>query len=456
MSAAVAIDDDTVALLPDSSTWASLVADPQRDQRCAAVRAQLGLPTDRPIVMAGHQGQFWHAGIAVKAYAAEALAERIGGITAWLVVDTDRNEPFEIVLPAVDAEGRLERRTLRLADNPAERARPAMEPARAPTPVGTLAASLPSGAWRTRLAAMSDRLASWSSLDCAGSQATLAALSLLPCEAGAGPTMPRIVRASQLAGTDVFRGLVGAFGGDAARPVSSYNAAVRAVPGSGLRELGLLDGLQELPFWSAPEEGLWSPATSATVAAGVRLMPRALALTGLVRAFACDVFIHGTGGAAYEPVNDRWLPDLLASGLAPFVTATATLRLRFEDGGVPSAEDVARSKWLAHRARHQPGLLDDHEAQRARETLVARIREAPVRSDARAELFAELHRVLATARSARSDRLREIDREAAALVRRASERLVREDRTYPAALHDPEDLLHLRRAVRAAILGDGT
>ncbi|MEM8756791.1 MAG: hypothetical protein AAGF47_03305 [Planctomycetota bacterium] len=432
----------TIELDPDPSDWASMVAAPSRDSRCAEMRRQMGLPTDRPIVMAGHQGQLWHPGIAAKAYAAQALAERIGGVAAWLVVDTDDNDPYEIALPCRDADGSLERRVVSLAKQSARARRAMAEPGTLHT-LDELECDPASPVLRTRLESAVATVDAWSSRDYAGSTVTLAALASLPAIAPF-----RIVRASHIAETDAFRALASALTHDAAR--EAYNAAVEAEPGSGVRRLGVLGGAAEIPLWHT-EAGVWRPATIENPADS--LMPKALTLTGLVRAFACDLFIHGTGGRAYEPINDRWMPGITEAALAPFVTASATLRLQFDDEPEVVEQDVARARWAAHHARHHPRLLGDDDAQAERDRLVRTIAALPRDGRERADTFAQLHGLLGAARDRHAGALEKLDADARAAAARYAERAVRNDRTYPAALHNPADLEQLREQIEWAFGG---
>src|SRR5690606_4565547 len=72
---------------------------PPLSAEATRLRDQLGLPTDRPIIMSGHQAEWWHPGILAKLFAARALADRIGGVVVWLVADQDDTDPGAIRIP---------------------------------------------------------------------------------------------------------------------------------------------------------------------------------------------------------------------------------------------------------------------------------------------------------------------------------------------------------------------
>lgn len=399
------MSDPLIELDPPAHAWAELIEfDPTRH---AEERSRLGLTTDRPIVMAGHQGGFWHAGIAAKLFAAHAIAKQIGGDVAWLVIDTDDADPTLLRVPFHDEQGKLTERTLRVDRETTEHPRAAEAIA----------------AYEQHAAEPSHE-----------ARATRATMDLLP-----EPT-PTLIRSSQLAATATFRSLVARFQTNAPTAREQYNTAITTQPDSGITPL-LGD---QAPFWRVTPSGGRLPARESDL--NGTLWPRALATTGVVRASLCDLFIHGTGGRAYEPINDAWLGNSLAWGLAPYVTATATLRLRFEGETVTEA-DAAHAAWAAHHARHQPASLGDEDRQAKRNELVQRIADAPRGSAERAELFVELHRVLDAARGSRAEQLRSLAARATALRMKSAERTLRDDRTWPAVLHSSADLEALRDAI---------
>ena len=53
-------------------------------------RAELGLPTDRFVVMTGHQAGIWHAGIAEKFIVGARIAADRGGVLVHVVVEIGR------------------------------------------------------------------------------------------------------------------------------------------------------------------------------------------------------------------------------------------------------------------------------------------------------------------------------------------------------------------------------
>jgi len=122
---------------------------------------------------------------------------------------------------------------------------------------------------------------------------------------------------------------------------------------------------------------------------GVRLSPRALTLTSVLRLLAADQFVHGIGGGQYDQVLDKLIVRCFGMEAPRFSVTTATLYFPSAAGRqrvcVPClAQD-------AHRQRHSvlgPGKT----------SLIEAIAAAPRNSLERSVLFTDLHEKLAVAR----------------------------------------------------------
>ena len=84
------------------------------------------------------------------------------------------------------------------------------------------------------------------------------------------------------------------------------------------------DDYVEVPLWRIRDDGRRMRAYDSDVERWLddppgapRLMPRALMLTALVRLAMCDLFVHGTGGAAYDTVMEAWISSWLGVTPAP-------------------------------------------------------------------------------------------------------------------------------------------
>ncbi|MEZ6317420.1 MAG: hypothetical protein R3B49_01510, partial [Phycisphaerales bacterium] len=292
--------------------------------------------------------------------------------------------------------------------------------------------------------------------DHAAAQVTDALFDLL------APVTPRpaIVYASALARTDLFARLLAHLRNDPARAHETYNRAVARHPDAGVRALGVdpARGV-ELPVWRIDADHKRRPAFAADLAdlPNDALCARGMLMSAMLRLAGCDLFIHGTGGRAYEPINDDWLDAWLGDSLggarpAPFVTASADLLLPLGGPGATDA-DVRAARWRAHHANHHPADLGDTARQRERDALVRTIASLPRRSPERATAFADLHRLLADHRRAHDEELGKIAMKTLDIQRRAAERLPREDRTWAAFLHGTDRLLALRDRIDHEIRG---
>ena len=101
--------------------------------------------------------------------------------------------------------------------------------------------------------------------------------------------------------------------------------------------------------------------------AGWKIRPRSLAMTLYFRMFLCDLFIHGLGGANYEPVNDRIIRDFFQCEPPQFAVASATLIPKLAVPH-PSQLGTAEQRQKIHRMRTSPArytgelLPDDRDA----------------------------------------------------------------------------------------------
>ncbi|MEQ8770166.1 MAG: hypothetical protein RIB60_06625 [Phycisphaerales bacterium] len=436
-----------VVLEPDAGSWGVMMHEHLArrgalDAGARAFREQLGLPTDRPVIMSGHQAELWHPGILTKFLAANALAERTGAAIAWLVVDQDANDPFGLAAPARADRAPFRTETWRMG--PDAMGKPAMSlPAATPTGAPEFETAVDLGDRFERVRAA---LRARTDAPNAAVQLTEAVFDLLEGVVD----RPQVVYASQIAETDLFARTIERMSDDAEPMRTRYNNATSDHPDAGVRPLGQSGAHgAELPVWRLDDSGRRLPVHAGELNDHPTLVPRGMLATGLARAAGCDLFVHGTGGGAYEPINDAWIPRLMDGGvLAPFVTATADAHLLLS-GELVSRQDAQRARWEAHHARHHPGMLDDPDAQRTRNALVDRIRSAPVNSEERAELFRDLHAVLDEARSQHAAALDALDRHADELTARTDRSMVSQDRAWSVALHDLATLAALRERVES-------
>ncbi|MEN0020063.1 MAG: hypothetical protein AAF747_04165 [Planctomycetota bacterium] len=448
---------------PSPDQWPGLVRDVPTNATSIETRRMLGLPIDRPIIMAGHQAELWHPGILSKWFAAIALAVRTDAAPAWVVVDQDATDSMAVRSPSRDDAGKLSERTHRFARPPRSADTPSKQrPATEPSDAGPENPALPSVA--EGIAAARQALAAASSARTQAEQLARATARLLrahsPADADGYPITPAMIFATSLSTTPAFAELLQAMRTDPDACADAYNAAASAHPDAHIRELTTAPGSdRELPLWRI---GSTRRAVFASELADIdiaELAPRALAMTALLRMHACDLFIHGTGGGAsgtiagYDRITEQWITNWLGKDakLAPSVVATATLQLPLSREPVPTERDVAEARARAHRARHQPSLVGDDQAEAHKRELVAAIEAAPYKSAERSAAFQQMHAGLAEVRSRHDAELHRLDAHAADIAARYEARSIIEDRTWPFVLFEDTAIAELRNEIYEAL-----
>lgn len=418
------------------------LADWQRETRAA-----LGLSTDTPIMMTGHQADFWHPGILVKDFLNDALASHVRGEAVHLVVDQDANEPGRVLIPERDEEGELRERLITLLEVDASRPIAQRPAKRTLEQVGVKHAAIDSiGPGLETMRAALDRYAGEANQAVQVSRAVNHVLA---------PWIdpPVLVFASALMETPFGRALLDALRDEPRRAARSYNAAVRAVPEAGLTELLITDDAVELPLWRIDAVGARRRAFARDLEGEEPLRPRALLMTGVARFVACDLFIHGTGGGVYDRITERWLHDWLGVDLAPMTVATTTRHLPLGESDAPSVE-TARHAW--RHAWHDPSANGEQALSDEKAALLTRLNDLPRGSRERREAFHAMHERLAVRRIEMESRLAQRQEMLDRAQRAERERAIRTRRTWAFPLYPVAMITALRDACRAAIAREAT
>jgi hypothetical protein len=447
----------------------------QIDAERASLRRELGLPADRPVVLSGHQASWWHAGILAKFFALDALARRVDAHAGWVVVDQDSNAFSQVAYPADKGDGQITQGVwfsapAKLAADQRADCALASLPTFTPQPLPTDAATVDAG---RGLRAIDDCLRLHTGAASAGGQVGQASIALATSLLPAPAVGPTVLFASKLCATAAMQSWIGRMLADPGACVGAYNQAVRKHAVFGVAPLGMDESRKryELPLWRLPpglaggSGGGSAPMPRQRVyahtLAGIppeQLAPRALLMTAFLRAFACDLFIHGTGGGAttlgtagdeagYDRVAEDWVQGWLGITLVPSVVASATLLLDLGTPPTASLEDVRQARRLIHSARHTPALLGNASAQAQKEALVGQIR---VSNDAgeRARLYRQMHGLLDGVVAGSAGEMGAIKARAEALSGAYAREGLLRDRTWPWPLHSRGALLGLAKAVR--------
>jgi hypothetical protein len=348
-----------------------------------------------PMVMVGHQPQFFHPGVWMKNFVASRLANRVGGTAINLVVDNDLMKSASIVVPSREGEGS----TAQVAfDASAEEMpyeeRESVEPDLLDSFVARVVQAMPTVDWKPLIAEHWPSFAAvWKSMNPDANIGRKFSAFRQTMESYWGfPTfdLPLSVAIT----TRAFAQLVLEMIQDAREFAEIYNGCLaqyrevhglrsRSHPASDLEIVS--DAEIELPFWlwttSAPRrkrafvrrngdtftvtdrDGIeWSAnlsegdalvdrmvdellmPTAAFEPNRPKLRPKALITTLYARYLLCDGFVHGVGGAKYDQVTEAIAARWGLGTLAPMQCATMTLRL-------PMAMDVVSEEEVRKRKR---------------------------------------------------------------------------------------------------------
>lgn len=410
--------------------------------------------------MTGHQAAFWHPGILAKYLAADAachecLSRGLSAAPAWVVADQDANDPHRIPYPSRPDSSTLRRAIFSFPLQTDDALHPSTTRRIAACCLPALAApneSPPADADNSAIAGLQhiamEVVRSSDSANAAEHvwsvvQADLRALGLN------APTL----FASRLSRTRLFAEFIEAIGQDARACISAYNAAALSHPNAGIAPLSVQDDRVELPLWrlrfGQPRERVHADELPSVPMD--ELAPRALVFSSLMRLAGADMFIHGFGGGGYDRVTESWIGAWLpAERLSPTAIVSATRFLHFPGAPPlipPSMAD--RAVWKAHRARHDPSLVNDDSAAAHKNELLGKITLAKRGNPSLArEQYKAMHELLARVRLAHSQRLAELDLAASEMRQHRDVMKVRFARDWPCAMYPTDVLVSLQREIR--------
>ena len=339
------------------------------------------------VVVAGHQPVWHHCGIWVKDAVCSALAGAVAGTGVHVVLDHDIRETV-MTVPIRRANGTWRRRSLYVeapdqAVTLEQRRPPVASLARFVHQVmGVDAGQFCNAIWEAQRVA--DR-ATWGRFQNLAEAITYLQAML---HAALGQEDLLYLPVSRLSASAAFTEFVASVLSDAVSFAAFYNEAIAAASAragaDAVRRLAVHagEGTVELPFWLVGDgkrtplvvrrrrTGAFTVGTACDdlgdVDAGSfddraaqlrallrrrcrQVRPKAVSLTLFLRLYLADWFVHGVGGAAYEPITDRLISRYY--GVRPsrygVVTCSATLP-RCRSGGT----DVGQASRLRHRLHH--------------------------------------------------------------------------------------------------------
>lgn len=275
---------EVVTLAPEFSKWQELVTpatgrvfEKSLSEWQAESRKSLGLSSEKPIIIVGHQPTIFHPGILAKFIAADRLAKEIDGELVFLVVDHHRGESGTIQIPSRKIQVTSLQKDVAMCDQPRGEIKEEFEPI-------SSAIQHASG-------------------DNASIQFANALVQLMAPWA----EVHRVITATELMKTGFANAIVNEMQSRPKTCVASYNDALEIYSDVRIEQLST----EELPLWKGDQV----------------LHPRALLLTLLARLVACDLFVHGLGGVLYDRAMEHWCKVWLGCSPCQAVLATATLPL---------------------------------------------------------------------------------------------------------------------------------
>ena len=342
-----------------------------------ATLESFGLDPSRPVVVVGHQPIMWHPGILAKFLVADAMVQKCNGQLVHLVLDGHRGEFGSVRWPRTGEDGTISvaEWTYREVESDVPmRLQPACAPCDVPEDSGTM------------LRSIHDALHAACGEADAALQHAAALNSLMDCIVGPRTT----VMASDVVTSPVGTELLARMRDDAEAGRSQYNASAAVNPHAGIASLGSGD----LPLWIANEHRQLRTAHIRDQVES-RQFPKALLLTAMARTGLADVFVHGTGGAAYDGMMESWLGSWLQRRCCPMVVASASLRLPL---GTKEAWESLRRKRIAQvrRQRHDPSLLLGGGLSQDKTAMLEQIDAMPAKSSARRHAYLSMHKQLSS------------------------------------------------------------
>jgi len=338
-----------------------------------SARAALKLPLDRPVVLSGHQPVFLHPGLWAKCLAASALAESLHGVAAHKLTDTALLPEYVHYLPEVEEDGHARRKALEFYTSADARKQAKTMPfSYLPPPdyaafekifAGSRLYSPPSV--KSAISGYEEKLVKGLKDSETWNDFHVQTLQLLD---GMSGTQRLYLTASKIWQSAPFLDFVAAWLSRLPVLTENYNQCLdeyRHKYGithgfSPLPNLKFEDWWFEIPFWGVNKyqqrHSLWAKndkkylilrtqGTGETypvaldefrqelAALKITIWPKALPQTLFCRLFLCDYFVHGTGGRAYEEVNDLFIEKTFKSKPPGFGTATATYWVEGDQAG---------------------------------------------------------------------------------------------------------------------------
>jgi hypothetical protein len=438
--------------------------------------------TESPLVVTGHQAQFYHCGILIKYFLADFLARSFGTCPINLIVDSDLPKNISLNLPAQSENGLAQHSLNWQAVDPNLE----MEQQQIPTKeqMDQWLDQLASLELSTHLRERAEIISPVVKKSYHKANDLVEFYTLI----NHGLARPLSLHwlelpVSRFGQTESFQAFASDLIMNCDRSHQHYNDALTGYrrenkvknPAQPLPNLAENETAVEMPFWifrpGKPRQPLWVRQQSDQIMLSdgqkelvtvdksiesmrqcfklqnISLRPRAITLTIFIRLFFADYFIHGIGGALYDQVTDRFIRTFYNCEPPAFATASATLRLPFNGDTVEDIElalQTSRHRQRDLRYNPQRFISTDHsEDVNQREALIGesnRLRQERGSPQRRGQVFREIHEVNTSMAKKNIAANQQVEQEEQRLRKQLNDAQIMADREYFFGLFDPEVL----------------
>ena len=436
-----------------------------------------------PVLVTGHQPALYHGGVWLKNFIVDAVCRASGLVGVNVTVDADLATP-EVMLPVLEGQ-RWRRVPVALPEIGSGlpwSSQPPLTPAGWRALVGVLRGKLAS-TLRDTVDAFADCVQAAPAVARARTLAESLSRARRAWEGVSGAPSYLELPLSAMCATHRFRTFVASvlvrlpeFWHIHNECLARYRQVHRIRTGAHpVPDLRRRDDLWETPFWCIHPDGGraglflercrtswkvmsrdavlgvladaepddWPLALSDMLARGrMALRPRALTLTMFVRRALADVFLHGVGGARYEPLGDEISTGFFGTAAAPWAVASGSLCVWGHDGATTDvAGETAREvKRYLRDLQHNPQRFAPHDDLLAARKRALVIALAAARGVEKRRLNDELDGVDAALRQQLAPLRAELVRRRAEAEERDGSRAALHWRGYPFPLLRPERL----------------
>lgn len=424
--------------------------------------AHLGLPCDLPaaaetVIATGHQPIWHHCGLWIKNVACSRLARSVHATAVHVVLDHDVCDTA-MAVPRRRADGTWYRQWL---DIEPEAHGLALEDRQ---PHGATTAQFLDDVVRLHPEPFCTEIwngcglgnaARW---DAFGSVAEVVVYLQALLNAAFGLDNLLYLPVSQLCTSEAFMDFLVSIVSNAMDFATCYNEALAARCGRfeavgplTIRPLAMDRRRQqtELPFWLVRSDGTRTPLVvrqdrtgplTALLRAGRRrLRPKAVPLTLFLRRYLADWFIHGLGGATYEPVVDHVMRAYYGVGVPDYGVVTCTVLLPWCRPGDRGAPHLGQLRHHLHHVLHNPEQClnaSQHDAEQMRrladrkQRAIARAGDRRLSRDRRKAAWASVSTINQRLRRSATDAITRLEEAIAHAERRQASQAACDSREY--------------------------